>query len=63
MPHVHGRIGEATPRYRGIKIEEKSYISVVRRKGRIEWTRGHGDTGRWPCISHGARTCFEATLR
>lgn len=32
---------EETPRHRGIKIEEKSYISVVRRKARTRRTRGH----------------------
>ena len=40
-PHVRGGKGEATQRHRGIKIDEKSYISVVRRKGRTKWTRGH----------------------
>lgn len=35
------RNDEETPRHRGIKIEEKSYISVVRRKGRTRWTWGH----------------------
>lgn len=32
---------EETPRHRGIKIEAKSYISVVRRKARTRRTRGH----------------------